>query len=95
MTYLFAFFILLQVGDVYTTNECLRSRKGREGNPVMAWVFSRIGVLPGIIIPKLVIVALIGAAVALHEMPWWALSGLCFAYVIVIINNVLVLEKAA
>ena len=95
MPYLVAVFVLLQIADIYTTNECLRTKKGREGNPAMAWLFARIGVLPGIIIPKLIIVTLIGVAVALDEMPWWGLAGLCVTYVAVVVNNVLILRKAA
>jgi hypothetical protein len=54
MTYiLFAIFILLQFLDFWTTYHVIKSDKGHEGNPIMAWLFSKVGVIKGFVIAKL------------------------------------------
>lgn len=39
---LFVFLVALQAGDVLTTNKLL-SKGGREANPLMLWVMSKLG----------------------------------------------------
>lgn len=39
---LFVLLVLLQAGDVYTTNRIL-ANGGREANPVIAWVMGKLG----------------------------------------------------
>ena len=49
--------IILQIGDMMTTMYVLNNG-GRELNPVMAWVFSKVGVLAGLSIKAILVSAL-------------------------------------
>jgi hypothetical protein len=57
---LFAIFIALQIGDAWTTINVTKSGKGHEGNPIMAWVFSKIGLIAGFIVTKTVMLVVLG-----------------------------------
>jgi len=76
-------FTILQVLDVWTTHRIL-SAGGRELNPVMDWLFKRLGVLPGLIIVKTVVVALIWFYLISHPV---FVAALCIFYVAVVIHN--------
>ena len=52
-----ALVILLQIGDMMTTMYALK-QGGCEANPVMAWVFSKVGVLVGMVSKGVIIAAL-------------------------------------
>lgn len=93
---LFILIVLLNIADVYTTNRILR-RGGSERNPLMAKVFSLIGVLPGLLLVKAAIVLAL----------WWAfihqgLQGpffigllvlICAVYVWVVAHNLREIRK--
>jgi len=49
---LFAIFVILQCGDFWTTYQCLKSDKGHEGNPIVAFGISKIGLIPALAIYK-------------------------------------------
>ena len=49
---LFAIFIILQVLDFWTTYKCLTMNKGHEGNPIVAFGISKIGLIPALAIYK-------------------------------------------
>ena len=55
MIYLFIIFCLLQCADIYTTWKALSSNVGHEANPVMAWLFSEVGLKAGLVIAKIAI----------------------------------------
>jgi hypothetical protein len=42
---LFSIFIILQVLDFWTTYYVIKSGKGHEANPVMQWLFDKIGII--------------------------------------------------
>lgn len=56
---LFAIFIALQYGDAWTTYNVIKTNKGHEGNAMMAWVFSKIGVVKGFAVVKFIVIALL------------------------------------
>ena len=56
---LLAVFIALQYGDAWTTINVIKTDKGREGNPFMVWIFSKIGVAEGFAVVKFVVIALL------------------------------------
>jgi hypothetical protein len=60
---LFAVFVALQCGDVWTTIQCLKSGKGTEGNPLMAKIFDKLGLTKGFLVTKLFVIVLLGASV--------------------------------
>ena len=57
---LFALLCLLQVLDVYSTYHVMDQGKGYEANPFMAWCIKRLGLLGGLMLPKLVVFPLLG-----------------------------------
>jgi len=53
---LFAIFVILQGLDFWTTYKCLTINKGHEGNPIVAFGISKIGLVPALTIYKLLAV---------------------------------------
>jgi len=98
---LFAVFVGLQVVDTVTTYKVITSGKGVEKNKIMAWLFEKFGVLPSLIIFKLIVIALFaGCSIYLPqiyspmEIIWAVVLGLmdCF-YGWIAVNNVKVLKS--
>ena len=98
---LFAVFVGLQVVDTITTYKALSSGIGVEKNKIMAWLFEKFGVLPSLIIFKLIVIALMaGCCVYLPqiyqpmEIICPVILGLLDAfYLWVAVNNVKVLKS--
>ena len=57
---LLVIFILLQFLDFWTTYNVIKSGKGHEGNPIMAWVFAKIGIIGGFAFIKTVMLIIVG-----------------------------------
>ena len=57
---LFAVFIALQCGDAWTTINVIKSGKGHEGNPIMAWLFAKIGMYTGFVVAKSATILAVG-----------------------------------
>lgn len=83
---------LLQLLDIWTTHKCL-SRSGTvESNPILARMFTKLGILPTLILTK-------GAYIALL---WWGaqyvpvelLYAIAAFYVWVVWNNLRILRSA-
>jgi hypothetical protein len=86
---LFTLFALLQCIDLYTTYTILKTGKGYEANPVLAWVFSKIGYPTGLVIFKGLCVI-----IGFFLMPYWyALAILNVLYLWVAYNNFKVLKE--
>ena len=93
-TILFLLFVLLQIWDALTTYMALYRGTGTEGNPVMAWLFQRIGVIPSFMLMKSIFVA--GVFFILpHPSAHIALIILCCVYAGIVINNMRVLLSQA
>ena len=45
-------FILLQIADSLTTVHILKNG-GREANPLLAWLFNKVGMIPSLVVMKL------------------------------------------
>lgn len=61
MTYiLLAVFIALQFGDAWTTINVIKSGKGHEGNPIMAWLFAKIGMYLSFVVAKSATILAVG-----------------------------------
>ena len=89
MIYLFIIFCLLQCADIYTTWKALSSNVGHEANPVMAWLFSEVGLKAGLVIAKIAICI----GIYFFAMQEWLLIILDIAYAEIIINNFKVLKN--
>ncbi len=85
---LFALFVFLQCGDFFTTYTIIKSGKGHEANPVLAWVFGKIGYVQGLCIIKALAIAIVFFLMSY----WYALAALDILYAWVIYNNYKVLK---
>ena len=63
---LFTLFVLLQFGDAWTTIQCINQNKGHEANGFMAYLFSKIGMTPTLIITKVGIEFICGISYRIH-----------------------------
>lgn len=92
--YLFIFLVLLQVADVESTCRVIGMGIGHEANPVMAWLIRTLGLLPGLILPKLIVMVLV--YVFALELPYidYLLLILVWFYIFIVFNNVRIVVKA-
>jgi hypothetical protein len=89
---LLAIFIALQAGDFYTTYTILKNRKGYEANPILRWVFDKIGYVAGLAIFKGLAVA-VGVYAAQFWNGYYVLIPCIALYAWVVYNNYKVLTK--
>jgi hypothetical protein len=89
---LLAIFIALQAGDFYTTYNILKTGKGYEANPILKWVFSKIGYVTGLAIVKGLAIAL-GIYAAQFWNGFYILVPCIVLYAWVVWNNYKVLTK--
>ena len=86
---LLVIFIILQCLDLYTTYTIIKTGKGYEANPFLAWIFDRIGYVAGLLIFKGIAIA-----IGFFLLPYWyALAVLNALYLWVVYNNYKVLNK--
>lgn len=88
---LLAVFIALQAGDFYTTYTILKTGKGYEANPILKWVFDRIGFTVGLAIFKGLAVA-VGVYAAQFWNGYYVLIPMVALYTWVVFNNFNVLK---
>ena len=74
---LYALLVVLNIGDAAATIRALRAG-AIERNPVIAAAVRRWGPRWGVIVPKAVVLAALGAA--LPAVPWWLLAWACAFY---------------
>lgn len=98
---LFLTLTLLQIADVCTTWHIVHSGIGHEANRFLARLIDDIGLLPGLILPKVLVMvpAYMSARTPLAER--WAdltqaaiLAALVVFYVWVVFNNLRVIRRA-
>lgn len=82
--------IILQIADILSTFYALRGGNAREANPVVLWFIERFGLFPGLLISKATIVAPVIYIGANHSVALWIAVA---AYVLVLINNLVVLKR--
>ena len=85
---LFALFVFLQCADFYTTYTIIKSGKGHEANPILAWIFDKIGFDIGLGIFKGLCIVI---GIFLLNV-WYALAILDALYIWVLFNNYKVLK---
>lgn len=73
----------LQIADIATTGYLLNIPGHLEANPIMRWSIKQLGLWPGLILPKAVIVALLFIAPTVS----WILYALSAFYTAVVVNN--------
>lgn len=99
--YLFSVLVLLQIADVCTTWHIIHAGIGREANRLLARLIDDIGLLPGLVLPKvLVMVPAYMSAITPLAVRWvdltqtGILAALVLFYVWVVTNNVRVIRRA-
>ena len=85
---LFVVFVLLQLADIWTTHQCLYRGIGHEANPIMAFVFKYIGVLPGLILTKIVVIGVFSLVISVPLIVLVVDLG----YLFVVYNNYKILR---
>ena len=85
---LFAVFIALQIGDAWTTINVIKSGKGHEANGLMAWLFSKIGMVQALMITK---VGICGLAWILKDIAL-AIGVIDVLYAYVVYQNYRILK---
>jgi len=91
---LFALFVALQCGDAWTTINVINSGKGHEANPIMAWLFDKIGMYLGFIVAKSATILAVGFIVytALELAATFALVVFNLLYAYVVYQNYKILK---
>lgn len=88
---LFVVFLVTQVADVITTIRAV-SAGASEGNPLLAVLIKKIGVVPTLVSTKIFVLCAVG--VGFYFLPYWLLSAILgvasVAFVAVVVNNILV-----
>ena len=92
MIYAIALFALLQVADIGTTVMFLK-RNGFERNPLVAKAMDRLGVIPGLVLVKTVLIGPVIYFAMLGAVPEWVIWAMSMFYVAVVINNIMVIRK--
>jgi hypothetical protein len=86
-TTLLVFFILLQIGDIYTTLTVLK-QGGRELNPVLAKLFAKFDPLA-----VMVGIKLAGVWALWYVNLWWLTLAACCVYAYVVNRNYWEIKK--
>ena len=73
-------FVILQLADVITTMGFLKSNTGHEVNPIMSKLFSKIGVVPSLVIVKTLVIALF--VFYMRNVVLLSIVNLFYAYVV-------------
>ena len=82
---LLVIFVSLQIGDFLSTYKALSQKTGKEMNPVINWMIVHFGLVVGLVIPKLVAIAIGITLFSLNLV--WPLLGLVAVYSVVVYNN--------
>lgn len=83
-------FAVLQALDAYTTLQIL-AKGGKELNPVMNWVFDKLGIVNGVVMVKCFIILLFLWAIDL--IPVWVFILMIGIYSFVVAHNLRQLYK--
>ena len=86
---LFALFTILQVGDVITTVRALTQANANEANPILRAFMAAVGLIPALILTKIMLLAIVAGAVWFYPSTWlWiGLTVINVAYVSAVWNN--------
>jgi nitrate reductase NapE component len=92
---LFLIFTILIVLDGYTTYRCLQLPSNKEGNPVLRFFMDKIGLIPTLILTRLIIVGLFGYCLWQYNVLYltYALGALCILFAGVQVNNILRMRR--
>jgi Domain of unknown function (DUF5658) len=89
---MYVIFILLQIGDIWTTYNIIKSDKGHEANPIMAWIMKELGNLEGLIVAKSILILVVGAICYGQTVGLYMLSVFNIVYAYVVYLNYKILK---
>lgn len=87
-----AVFVALQIGDIISTTLALQKSNVVEGNPIVRWIMDRVGILPALVLSKVVVIVLFGVAVYLSPYAVYLMGLMSLFYVWVVVNNIKILQ---
>lgn len=90
---LFVTFVLLQIADVWTTHYIISRGIGIEANPIMSFWIKKMGLVFGLLVPKVIVISLVVTFIPQGQYGYVAIGLLIALYACVIGNNVKVLRK--
>lgn len=90
--YLTILLSVLQALDVATTAHALRNYTGAEGNPVAAKAIKALGIVPGLLAVKAVLMGPI-IYIAYTQQYTAALTVLSAVYIAIVVNNIIIIKK--
>jgi len=89
--FLFVLLVLLQVGDVISTKLALMRPNVIEGNPILARLFDKFGVMPTLLVSKACTIGLLYYFLpSIHD---WVLTVLAGFYTWVVWHNITKIQK--
>lgn len=83
--------VALQAADAATTYLVVRRGKGFEANVILAYLFTRLGMIPTLLLVKGIFIAVLIWGAPQIPLPILVLMFVCYFWVIV--NNINVLKK--
>jgi hypothetical protein len=94
----FALLILLNIADIVTTHVACKSPMVKELNPMINWLSTKIGLIPSLLVNK---APLLGLLLFLYYScghigyltSIFLTSGIIVAYILVVVNNLVVIHK--
>ena len=90
--YLTIILSVLQGLDVATTAHALRNSAGAEGNPVVAKAIKALGIVPGLLAVKAVLMGPI-IYITYTQQYTAALAVLSTVYAAIVVNNIIIIKK--
>ena len=89
---LFILLCFLNLADAYTTYMSITTGVGKEGNPVMAWLFDKIGIIPGLALSKILLLGCLWP-LQYHPAGPYVIGLVCCIYIAIVLNNLSVIVK--
>lgn len=86
-TYILALNILLQVADGFLTWACLQRENKMEANPILRWLFGKVGIVGGLLLVKSIGTLVCIGAYFTGPYATPALMIIAMIYVVVVGNN--------
>jgi hypothetical protein len=84
-------FLILNILDIYTTHKALSNSNNKEANLIVNFFITKLGLTFGLLAIKIPVMALIIAIYS--SIPLYLFLGINVFYLIVIINNFIVINK--
>lgn len=82
---MFALFVVLTILDGLTTYKALQKSSNREANPIMAFLFKKLGIVKGLVIAKAIAIGIIWYLMGPGTE--WVLLAVNVVYIYVVWNN--------